>query len=119
MPEVRLHLDADASMKALHRALVDRGYDVTRTPTSWMPCDATDEERSADSATAIGGACGPLPADGRENGRHEVDADGAYLPGPAQDQVVHRCETLHDVWVHEARLRAAPTYSRSWIRKVG
>lgn len=38
-----LHLDADASMKSLHRALVDRGHNVTRTPTDWMPLDASDE----------------------------------------------------------------------------
>lgn len=42
MPEPRLHLDADASIKALHRALVERGHDVTRTPTEWMPRDAGD-----------------------------------------------------------------------------
>ena len=43
MPEPRLHLDADASRRALHAALVVRGHDVTRTPTSWMPPDASDE----------------------------------------------------------------------------
>jgi hypothetical protein len=45
MPKPRLHLDADASKKALHRALLERGHDVTRTPTEWMPLDATDEEQ--------------------------------------------------------------------------
>ncbi len=43
MPEVKLHLDADASRKALHRALTDRGHDVTRTPSDWMPQGADDE----------------------------------------------------------------------------
>lgn len=43
MPEPRLHLDADASIKALHAALLERGYDVTRTPENWMPLDASDE----------------------------------------------------------------------------
>jgi hypothetical protein len=43
MSKPRLHLDADASIKALHRALVTRGHDVTRTPTEWMPRDASDE----------------------------------------------------------------------------
>ncbi len=38
-----LHLDADTSIKALHLALISRGHDVTRTPTDWMPQDATDE----------------------------------------------------------------------------
>jgi len=43
MPELRLHLDADASSKALHAALSERGHDVTRTPNDWMPRDASDE----------------------------------------------------------------------------
>ena len=43
MPKPRLHLDADTSKKALHKALIERGHDVTRTPTEWMPLDATDE----------------------------------------------------------------------------
>src|SRR5260370_6031623 len=43
MPEPRLHLDADTSIRLLHRALLERGHDVTRTPTDWMPEDATDE----------------------------------------------------------------------------
>jgi hypothetical protein len=43
MPEPRLHLDADMSMRALQTALVARGHDVTRTPNGWMPLDATDE----------------------------------------------------------------------------
>ena len=43
MPDLKLHLDADASRKALHRTLTDRGHDVTRTPNPWMPLDADDE----------------------------------------------------------------------------
>jgi hypothetical protein len=43
MPEPRLHLDADASIKPLHQALVARGHDVTRTLAEWMPLDAGDE----------------------------------------------------------------------------
>jgi hypothetical protein len=39
----RLHLDADTSMRALCQALIERGRDVTRTPTDWMPLDASDE----------------------------------------------------------------------------
>lgn len=38
----RLHLDADASIKALQKALRERGHDVTRAPTEWMPLDADD-----------------------------------------------------------------------------
>ncbi len=53
MPKPRLHLDADASMKALHRALIERGHDVTRTPTEWMPLDASDEAQLL-GATAQG-----------------------------------------------------------------
>jgi hypothetical protein len=43
VPRVRLHLDADTSSRSLHRALLDRGHDVTRTPTPWMPFEASDE----------------------------------------------------------------------------
>lgn len=43
MPEPRLHLDADASIRSLYQALLNRGHDVTRTPNDWMPRDATDE----------------------------------------------------------------------------
>ena len=45
MPNLKLHLDADASSKALYRTLLDRGHDVTRTPNEWMPRDATDERQ--------------------------------------------------------------------------
>jgi len=38
----RLHLDADASIKTLHAALVARGHDVTRTPNDWLAPDASD-----------------------------------------------------------------------------
>lgn len=43
MAEVKLHLDADVSIRALYSALLTRGYDVTRTPNDWMPEDASDE----------------------------------------------------------------------------
>jgi hypothetical protein len=42
MVKLKLHLDADSSIKALHKALVVPGHDVTRTPTEWMPLDAGD-----------------------------------------------------------------------------
>jgi len=48
-----LHLDADTSIKALHQALISRGHDVTRTPTDWMPLDASDEAQLL-GATAQG-----------------------------------------------------------------
>ncbi len=43
MSKPRLHLDADVSIKALQKALLERGHDVTRTPNEWMPLDADDE----------------------------------------------------------------------------
>ncbi|MBN2550279.1 MAG: DUF5615 family PIN-like protein [Anaerolineales bacterium] len=39
----RLHLDADASQRALLEALVKRGHDVTRTPQPGLPMDADDD----------------------------------------------------------------------------
>lgn len=53
MPEPKLHLDADTSSKSLYKALLERGHDVTRTPTPWMPRDAADE-RQLLGATAQG-----------------------------------------------------------------
>ena len=53
--KLHLHLDADTSSKALHRALQQRGHDVTRTPTEWMPLDASDEQQLL-GATAQGRA---------------------------------------------------------------
>jgi hypothetical protein len=41
--KLRLHLDADTSIKALHQALINQGQDVTRTPNDWMTADANDE----------------------------------------------------------------------------
>ena len=56
MPKkLHLHLDADTSSKALYKALLDRGHDVTRTPTEWMPLDASDEQQLL-GATAQGRA---------------------------------------------------------------
>ena len=53
VPEPRLHLDADAASKSLQQALLDRGHDVSRTPTEWMPKDASDETQLL-GATAQG-----------------------------------------------------------------
>lgn len=53
MPEPRLHLDADVSSRALYKALLERGHDVTRTPHEWAPLDATDEQQLL-GATAQG-----------------------------------------------------------------
>jgi hypothetical protein len=53
MSRPRLHLDADASIKALQAALVARGHDVTRTPNEWITRDASDEAQLL-QATAQG-----------------------------------------------------------------
>ena len=53
--KLHLHLDADTSSKALYNALLERGHDVTRTPTDWMPLDASDEQQLL-GATAQGRA---------------------------------------------------------------
>lgn len=53
MGKPRLHLDADASIKALLGALRGRGHDVTRTPNDWMPSEASDREQLL-GATAQG-----------------------------------------------------------------
>ncbi len=50
---LRLHLDADASSKQQHNALIRQGHDVTRTPCSWMSLDASDEAQLL-GATAQG-----------------------------------------------------------------
>jgi Domain of unknown function (DUF5615) len=55
MARPKLHVDADASIKALYAALTVLGHDVTRTPCEWMPLDADDETRLL-SATAQGRA---------------------------------------------------------------
>lgn len=55
MGNVRLHLDADTSRKALYQALLDRGHDVTRTPASWIERDADDERQLL--AAAAQGRC--------------------------------------------------------------
>ncbi len=43
MPSVKLHLDMDTSRKDLYKALLDRGYDITRTPNQDISEDASDE----------------------------------------------------------------------------
>ena len=53
--KLHLHLDADTSSKALYNALLELGHDVTRTPTEWMPLDASDVEQLL-GATAQGRA---------------------------------------------------------------
>jgi hypothetical protein len=49
----RLHLDADASIKAVYNALRERGHNVTRTPNEWIAFEAGDREQLL-GATAQG-----------------------------------------------------------------
>ena len=53
MAKARLHLDADASIKAVYNALRERGHGVTRTPNDWIPFDADDKAQLL-NATAQG-----------------------------------------------------------------
>jgi hypothetical protein len=53
MPELRLHLDADASIRSLHQELLARQHDVTRTPNDWIAANASDEAQLL-AATAQG-----------------------------------------------------------------
>jgi hypothetical protein len=43
MSKLLLHLDADTSIKALQKALLQKGHDVSRTPNDWINFDASDE----------------------------------------------------------------------------
>jgi len=43
MAKPKLHLNADASQKALSEALIRRGHDVTRTPQGDLPYAADDD----------------------------------------------------------------------------
>ena len=43
MSSLKFHLDMDTSRKDLFKALLDKGYDVTRTPNKEVPEDASDE----------------------------------------------------------------------------
>jgi hypothetical protein len=43
MPKPKLHLDADASQRALQEALLKRGHDITWTPQPDLPLDASDD----------------------------------------------------------------------------
>ena len=51
MSKPKLHLDADTSIKALHKALLNRGFDVTRTPSEWISSDADDEAQLLGATT--------------------------------------------------------------------
>jgi len=55
MTEPKLHLDADASKKAIKKALITLDHDVTRTPCVWMPLDASDESQLL--GAAVQGRC--------------------------------------------------------------
>lgn len=52
-----LHLDADTSSKGLWKALLDHGYDVTRTPTDWMTRSSSDEDEEQLLGATAQGRC--------------------------------------------------------------
>jgi len=61
MTPPKLHLDADTSFGALHKALLARSHDVTRTPAEWIALDArppltcgTGDEEQLLASTAQG-----------------------------------------------------------------
>jgi len=84
MSKPRLHLDADASMRALHGALVARGHDVTRTPNEWIARDAGDDQQLL-ASTAQGAACSPsTPAISQSSpGAIRITAACFWQPGRA------------------------------------
>ena len=43
MSKSKLHLDMDSSRRDVYKALLDHGYDVTRTPNTGIQEDASDE----------------------------------------------------------------------------
>jgi hypothetical protein len=43
MSDPKLHLDMDSSRRDVYKALLDKGYDVTRTPNQDIREDASDE----------------------------------------------------------------------------
>jgi len=43
MSSPKIHLDMDASRRDLYKALLDKGFDVTRTPNKDIREDASDE----------------------------------------------------------------------------
>jgi hypothetical protein len=43
MPDPKLHLDMDTSSKVLYKALLERGFDVTRTPNNEVEQESSDE----------------------------------------------------------------------------
>ncbi len=45
MTPAKLHLDMDASRKDLYSALLERGFDITRTPNQDLREDASDESQ--------------------------------------------------------------------------
>lgn len=55
MSRLRLHLDADISMRALQAALIARGHDVSRTPNEWVAEDTSDEMQLL--AATVHGRC--------------------------------------------------------------
>ena len=109
MARPRLHLDADASRKALHAALVACGHDVTRTPNEWMPHDADDETQLLGATTH--GRCiltFNIADFVRQGGRHPYHA-GIIL--------AHQSWTISGL-IHALDRLLSETAAEDWIGQV-
>ena len=111
MARPKLHLDADTSIKALQRALAERGHDVTRTPTTWMTVDATDEAQLL-GATAQGRCLFTFnvrhfPAVARSYPRHSGSILAAQQSWTLSELIAALdrllCETEADDWIGQVR----------------
>lgn len=109
MAKPRLHLDADTSKKTLHRELVRRGHDVTRTPNEWMALNAEDTAQLL-GATAQGRIIFTFNvrdfiALARRYPRHAGIALSAQKPMPELLAALDRmlCETEAEAWIGRVR----------------
>ena len=75
---------------------------------------ACPDERFAAWAEAVGGACGPLAADEKDDMIHELDAVAARLYGLGEAQLVHVFETFHEGWDYDERLNGVLRHFHTW-----
>ena len=75
---------------------------------------ACPDERFAGWAKAVGGACGPLAADEKDDMIHELDAVAARLYGLSEAQLVHVFETFHEGWDYDERLNGVLRHFHTW-----
>ena len=79
---------------------------------------ACSDDCFGDWAASISVACGPLPADEKEDMIHELDAVVAHLYGLSEAQLVHIFETFHEGWDYEERLRSVFVHYHAWAGRV-